>query len=145
MRLTGKNQKEMHLLKHYTPTFLKDIEVTRADAEIYFDWSDRGKRRTEIESRIADENRTKNFTGLSALYFGKRYRDLAITSYIEDWGETLTADDFTDEPREIAEFVAKAIHKPGLLAYWKMFNAQEELNAADMDLLKPLACLGENL
>lgn len=140
-KLTNKNRNEMKILTYHMPAFLKDAEITPEDAKTYFDWSDRGVGAKEVEARVFDENRTKSFTGLSALYFGKRNRDLAITSYKEDWGTTCTAGDFTDEPREVVEFVSKAIGKPRLLAYWKMFNSKDELDTEDMKLLEPLANL----
>ncbi len=122
MRLTNKNHKELRVLKHYTPQMLRDVEIDDESATLYFDWSDRGIGKALIETRIAHESRSKRFTGLSALYYSKRYRDLAITSYLADWGDTLLVWDFEDEPREIAEFVAKAMNKPSIMEVWREKN-----------------------
>ncbi len=138
MRLTSKNHNEMKLLAYYTPGFLKAIPIDDESAKVYFDWSDRGIGREHVETRVAEENRTKKFTGLSALYFAKRYRDLAITSYLEDWGTTVTALDFMDEPYEIVEFLAKALKKPAILTFWRTHNAPEMLTEEDRFSLEPL-------
>lgn len=143
MRLTSKNQKELRLIRYYIPDFMLDIDIDDESIKTYFDWSDRGIGKKEVEERIADENRTKKFTGLSALYFGKRYRDLAVTSYLEDWGDTCTSSDFVDEPKEVAEFLSKAMNKPGIIALWKVFNDPSELTDQDEKLLEPLSFLAE--
>lgn len=126
MRITGKNRNEIKLLSHFMPAFLRALEYDDEAARLYFDWSDRGIGKNLVEQRIADEGRTKKFTYLSALYFGKRYRDLAVTSYLADWGETCFPADFVDEPKAVAEFLAKAMNKPGIMELWHRNESGEK-------------------
>lgn len=136
MKLTKANQAELVILHHFTPSFLKSVEITDDDKEIYFDWSDRGKGKQEIENRVNQENRTKKFTGVSVLYFGKRYRDLVVTESKAKWGETTTALDFINEPIIIAEFMAKSLNKPGIMDMWMLHN--ETLSGEQFNRLIPI-------
>jgi len=123
MKLTKNQQFEIDTLKHFIPSNVKFQEITDKDIEKFFNWSDKGIPH--------NENIVISKDGFSALMWAKNRRDLQITTYIEDWGETLTAVDFVDEPEELAIFFSKRMKKPGIYTIWKLFNKPKELDEAD--------------
>ena len=129
-KLTSKNRRELRILSHYTPEPLRHVSVDLESALLYFDWSDRGKGRPVIDTLLSEEYRTRAWTGLSVLFYAKRYRDYAITTYLEDWEITCFPADFAIEPREVAEFVAKATGKPEVMHLWSEQNPSEPRAAA---------------
>lgn len=120
IRLSKKQRQDVESVKYFIPTTVDFDPVTDADVQTYLDWSDRGIGKKEIEQEAMQKT-----TGLAAMYWGKNRRDLQISSYLEDWGSTCTAMDFVEEPREVVEFIARAMKKPGILHCWDMFNEKE--------------------
>lgn len=114
MKLTNKNRRELEVLRHYMLAHMKHIPLPDEAIEAYFDWSDRGNRRflaeasAEINSGVAGP--------YTALLAGKRLRDLQVTSFRRDWGDLINEHDFVDEPDSVAQFLAKALRKPEILA-----------------------------
>ena len=124
-KLTGRQRREVAVLKHFTPESLTGIPILDQDVSAYFDWSDRGV--GNAPGRVAQEARGCHYTGLSALFFSKRNRDLSIASYQEDWGTLMCAPDFMDEPKEVAEFIAKSLDQPSLMPLWHEHNDKKEI------------------
>lgn len=115
MRLSNKQQKELRIIEHFVPNYVKFPEPTERDIEDFFAFSDRGEKRREI-------NRNRPFNGYDRLMWGKNRREVTVSMWREDWGYILTAMDFLDEPREFAEFASKALSKPGIMELWQEEN-----------------------
>lgn len=109
MRTTGKQRSELVAIKYFVPSWVSFDEITDNDVERFFAWSDKGK-------PLGENVMSPPWTGIKALYWGKKYRDLHITTYLEDWGETLTAWDFREFPRDVAEYLSKRMGKPGIMS-----------------------------
>lgn len=97
-RLTKGQQRELAVVRHFTP--LGYPEPSDADVSAFFAWSDRGVGRDVVVAAGLTE-----VSGLAGLYWGKRHRDLMVTSYRADWGLTCFAADFDTEPAEVRNFV----------------------------------------
>lgn len=110
MKLTKKQQKELRILKWWRPSNVRWGRITDEQVEAFFGWSDNGiphRRNTMVER-----------DGFCALFWAKNRRDLHISSYLEDWGDTMNAWSFTGFPLEVKEDVAKRIGKPETLKYY---------------------------
>lgn len=118
MKLTGKQRKELEIIKWFIPANCSFEEITDEDIERFFAWSDRGEGASELRQIIAPLQKQAKMSGLAALYWGKQRRDLQITSYLEDWGATCNAYDFVDEPEVVAEYLAKRLKKPQIMEAW---------------------------
>lgn len=108
MRLSRKQQLELDAIKYFIPGWVDFQPITEKDIEQFFAWSDRGV-------PLPINPNLKPLTGLHALYFGKRYRDLHITTFLDDWGNTLLAWDFQEFPRNVAEYLSKRMNKPAIM------------------------------
>lgn len=115
MRLSNKQQKELRIIEHFVPDNTNFPEPTEEDIEDFFAFSDKGEKRREI-------NRNRPFNGYDRLMWAKNRREVTVSMWREDWGYILTAMDFLDEPREIAEFASKALSKPGIMELWQEEN-----------------------
>lgn len=143
MKLTAKQRKELVVLKHFIPANCTFRPITDDDIACYFAWSDKGIGKADVERLVGEEGRQRSFSGLAALYYAKRYREVAVAGYMEDWGTYCNAMDFVDEPREVAEYVAKAINKPAVMTMWKLHNEPREIDDNDREILEPLRQLAE--
>jgi hypothetical protein len=126
MKLSNRQQLDLDTVMYY---YTSHVVPTEDDIESYFAWSDRGKKAFI----------TRDTPGAERLRTGKTYRDLQVTSYIEDWGKYITATDLAEEPEFICRWLAKVMNKPGIYTAWKLFNAPDQLDAADHERLEPLA------
>ena len=109
-----------------------DIEPTEDDIKAYFAWSDKGDK-TFL---------TMDTPGADRLRYGKRYRELQVASYLEDWGKYITSADLAaEEPEYICLWLSKVMKKPGIYTMWRLFNNQEALDDNDLNALSPLAKL----
>lgn len=120
MKLSAKQQNELRIVKYFIPSTIKYSAITDDDTQRFFDWSDRG-----IDKEKVKQEALKTTSGLSALYWGKQRRDLQLASWSEDWGNTLSAWDFEDEPEFIAMWVADKLKKPGIKLVWYEARARE--------------------
>lgn len=115
MKLTNKNCREIEILEMFKPAMFHNIPITDNDIKRFFDYSDRGRGKDEYTKRIANETQTKKYTGLSAMHWAKRNRDLTVRMWEEDWGSTLNAYSFVPDTRPMAEFASKSLHKLAIL------------------------------
>lgn len=106
MKLTKKQQYELKTLGW----FLVGDESSDQDIKDYFALNDKGIKKPL--STIAPYN------GYDRLVFAKRDRDLQIASYREDWGDTLNAWSFLDEPQDYVEWVADKLDRPAIICEW---------------------------
>jgi hypothetical protein len=108
MKLSNKQKQELEAIRYFIPSWVTFDPITDKDIETFFAWSDRG---IKLKINVMSMERT----GLHALYYGKKYRDLQITSYLEDWGTYMNAWSFDEMPLNIVEYIAKRINKPAIL------------------------------
>jgi hypothetical protein len=113
VRLSTKQQRELEILRWFTD-YSKDI--TDEDIKRYFDASDRGI--GAKDAKLALLNPSKYPAGFSKLIAAKSRRDLQIESWKEDWGSTVNAWSFTDEPQVIAEWVAEVLDREAIIMEW---------------------------
>ncbi len=114
MKLTSKQQRELDVIKYYIPSNCSFGWITDEDISTFFQWSDRG-----ISYK---QNPLVERDGFCALYWGKQRRDLQVTSYLQDWGNTANVYDFTNEPRFLVEYLAQVMKKPVILEVWLEYN-----------------------
>lgn len=110
MKLTRKQQKELDILLW----FADYPKVTDDDIKQFFDYSDKGI--GNADSVLTQPNEYSS--GFVALMSAKRNRDLQITDWKADWGHTVTAWDFIDEPQHIAEWVAEKLDREAVMRFW---------------------------
>lgn len=120
MKLSKKQQEDLASALYYAPGNCIFNEPTEADIKRYFDWSDKGIGKKQIEADMSLENRknagTSNaYSGFAKIYYGKRNRELMITMYLEDWGDTVNAWSFSDEPETVKAFLRRAMKKEAIV------------------------------
>ncbi|NIL77172.1 hypothetical protein [Rhodococcus sp. B10] len=129
MKLSKKQQLDLDTIMYY---YESDVVPTGEDIAAYFAWSDRGDKTFQ----------TMTTPGAERLRWGKTYRELQVTSYLEDWGDYITAVDLaSEEPEFICEWLSKVMKKPAIISMWRMFNATDTLTQDDIYTLRPLALL----
>lgn len=138
MKLTRKQSAELEAIRYFIPDNYEHQPVQERDVERFFAWSDRGVDGEGVKREAMQTN-----TGLSALYWGKQRRDLQVTSYLEDWGSTVTAIDFVHEPRPVVEWLSDAMGKPGVLTMWVLHNKPDDLTPAQRNELRSLGVFRE--
>jgi hypothetical protein len=128
-KLSKKQELDLKTILYYHAS---SVDPTDDDISAYFAWSDKGDK-----SFLSLDT-----PGAERLRYGKQYRDLQVTSYLEDWGKYITATDFaTEEPEFICEWLSKVMKKPAIHAMWKLFNNPDTLIDEDLIALEPLANL----
>lgn len=127
MKLTKNQQLDLDTILYY---YTSEVEPTEDDIKAYFAWSDKGDK-SFIERKTPGAERLKA---------GKKYRDLQVTSYKEDWGKYITVTDLAEEPEFICKWLSKVMKKPAIYSMWKVFN-YHELYEDDKERLEPLANL----
>lgn len=126
MKLSKKQRMDLDTCLYY---FESDVQPTDEDIASYFAWSDRGDK----------SFLTRETPGARRIRYGKQYRDVQVTSYIEDWGQFITATDLaTEEPEFICEWLSRVMDKPAIISMWRMFNAPDKLDESDKANLEPL-------
>lgn len=116
MRLSKKQHEDLESALYYTPSNCVFKPVSEQDIKRYFDWSDKGIGKKQIEDDLRAEiqrNSAKStkYSGFAKICFGKRNRELMITMYLEDWGSTMNAWSFPEEPESIKNFLRRAMKK----------------------------------
>lgn len=116
MRLSQKQREDLESALYYAPSNCAFEEPTDEDIRRYFNWSDKGIGKESIVADMQAEvqqnaGRTGTYSGFAKIYFGKRNRELMITMYLEDWGDTMNALSFADEPDSIKCFLRRAMKK----------------------------------
>ena len=102
-KLSNKQQRELRILKWWKPANVKWGRITNRQIRIFFDWSDKG---------VAHGRNVMNSRdGFCALYWAKNRRDLQITMYLRDWGETVNAWSFKRMGKEVKEDISKRMRK----------------------------------
>lgn len=76
MKLSRKQRKELEAIEFFMPDWCTFEPYTDEDLETFFAWSDRG-----IPYLVNEDNK---LSGLASLHYGKQYRDLHITMYLDD-------------------------------------------------------------
>jgi hypothetical protein len=114
MKLSPKQAREIDILRYWVPESGNFDGLTDEDIRAYFDWSDKGV--------AHGRNVMTGRDGFCALFWAKNRRDLQITSYLEDWGDTLNAWSFTEIPFVVRKDITKRMRKPAILetAYREM-------------------------
>lgn len=135
MKLSQKQREDLDSALYFAPTNCFYKEVTNEDIKRYFDMSDKGIGKKEIEYQLAKENQEKagrniKYSGLAKIIHGKRNRDLQITSYLEDWGNGISFVDFDSEPEQVVKFISRSMKKPAIMMSWhrsqKNYHARQE-------------------
>lgn len=106
MRLTSKQQRELTVIKYFVPGWVKFDPITDENIETFFAWSDRGK---EYNLEIIKGQPVLN--GLSALHYGKQWREVSIKTWrddIED-GIITKGEILHDMPDDVALYIEKAL------------------------------------
>lgn len=116
MKLSRKQERELKILRYWIPSNYSHKRITQKQVDDFFAWSDRGKPHGRNVLGVSRDNKADGFT---ALYWAKNRRDLQIASYKEDWGNTVSAWTFDEEPRYIVEDIAKRLKKPAILECWR--------------------------
>ena len=112
MKLSKKQRDELAAIEYFIPSWVEFEPVTDYDIERFFAWSDKG---VKLDINLL----SPPWTGLHALFYGKKYRDLQITSYLEDWGNTMNAWSFNEMPKDVAAYIAKRMDKPAIMECYK--------------------------
>lgn len=111
MKLSNKQAIEIKVLRYWIPSDVKFKRITDKQITDFFLWSDRG--RPHGRNVLTDRD------GFCALFWAKNRRDLQISSYLEDWGETIMAWDFDEMPQYIVEDIAKRMRKPAIIECYR--------------------------
>lgn len=118
MNLSKKQQNELALIKW----FVGDVEITEADVKKFFDYSDRGIGKKDAQRALYNP---QDYTpGFVALISSKGRRDLQVQAWKEDWGDTLNAWSFIDEPQFVVEWIAKVLDREAILMAWHENQAE---------------------
>lgn len=107
MRLSRKQRQELEVLRYWVPSNCSFKRITSKQILDYFSWSDRG--------HAHGRNTFVDRDGFMALFWAKNRRDLQITSYLEDWGNTMNAWSFSDMPEIVQRDIAKRMRKPAIM------------------------------
>jgi len=112
MRLSKKQSDELEAVKYFIPGWVAFDQITDEDIQNFFSWSDSG-------TPLGINPLRAPWSGLHALYYGKKYRDLHITSYLEDWGTVLNAWSFDEMPESVVRYIAKRMKKPEIIKFYQ--------------------------
>lgn len=99
MKLTNKQQKELDVLLWF------GAEPIAEEIKVFFERSTKGLHK---DLRWED----------NSLMIAKRNRDLQVAMWMEDWGDTLNAWSFLDEPQFIVEWIAEKLDRPAIVWAW---------------------------
>mgnify|MGYP006928485472 CR=1 FL=1 len=77
MKLTNKQQKDLETVIYFIPEIMKHIKIEDKDIMKFFEYSDQGKHKQEVESMPTQGI----FTWFGALIQGKRWRGIHMEQY----------------------------------------------------------------
>lgn len=124
MNLTNNQKAELAILLW----FGDNPKASDDDIQKFFDYSDKGIGRSDAERALSQP---KDFNpGFIALMKAKKYRDLQISEWKMDWGSTLNAWSFLDEPLYIVEWIAKRLDREAIIKAWRENKVNEHRRAA---------------
>ena len=102
MKLTNKQKFEVSILAWFSDKPFNDNDI-----RIFFEYSDKGMHK-ELGLNL----------GGNPLLIAKKHRDITVKQWMEDWGDTLNAWSFLDEPQFIVEWIAKTLDRESIIMAW---------------------------
>lgn len=123
MKFTKNQRAELDILLW----FADRTEFSESSIKKFFDYSDKGIGRDDAERALLQP---KDFEpDFVTLLLAKRNRDLQINEWKLDWGGMTNAWSFIDEPRYIAEWVAKVLDREAIILAWHENKVNENRRA----------------
>lgn len=99
-KLTNKQKYELSILGWFA-----DKPFNDKDVQVFFERSTKG-----LHKSVKWED--------NPVMVAKVRRDIQVKYWMEDWGDTLNAWSFIDEPQHIAEWVAKTLDREAVIMAW---------------------------
>lgn len=110
MKLSPKQQNEISVWEYFIPQNCQWLEKTDDDIKKFFEWSEQGKHKNDLEIPMYKK---EGRTYFHALVWGKKWANIHIHELWEpDIGTTIGYIELVDEmPRVVIDFIKKEIFK----------------------------------